>query len=372
MRLRQQPRLHVAHEVRVELLQDRRRRVVGVRPVHTVEILAKELLQKRQLPRIHLAAAASRVHSVHPGPFLDQGLENLSPLRRVLLRRVLLHQPPQCTAFVADHGLAQIVHIPETHEVGQCRDVLRDIQNLVRNGVHRDAVRQCLRNRARTPVLPLERAFGADRTARLPERTVRLARLVLQGQDPLIPRQLREVALGKRGRRTLVYGLRGYVQALDSRIGQARHLPFARQDLQRGVDLVGGIDLAVPVGVVCLEGVEASEGQGPIRQGHDVAEQLTSVVRLAVEVLVQHQKRVRLVDPPRELVEAVGVQVKKRRVLQLHLPVPVQVQDQRVASGGGALRSTPISRKTQTQRLTSALRKQNVSGPIHCCPPNRS
>ena len=147
---------------------------------------------------------------------------------------------------------------------------------------------------------------------------------------------IREVALGKRRRRILVHGFRGQIEALDSRIGQARHLPLARQDLQRGVDLVGGIDLAVPVGVVCLEGVEASEGQGPIRQGHDVAEQLTSVVRLAVEVLVQHQKRVRLVDPPRELVEPVGVQVKERRVLQIYLPVPVQVQDQWVAADRGA------------------------------------
>ena len=94
---------------------------------------------------------------------------------------------------------------------------------------------------------------------------------------------IREVALGKRGRRILVYGRRGQVQALDSRIGQARHLPLARQDLQRGVDLIGGVDLPVPVGVVCLEGVETREGQGPIRQGHGVAEQLAPVVRLAVE-----------------------------------------------------------------------------------------
>ena len=63
---------------------------------------------------------------------------------------------------------------------------------------------------------------------------------------------IREVALGKRRRRTLVYGLRGHVQALDPRIGQARHLPLARQDLQRGVDLIGGVDLPVPVGVVRL------------------------------------------------------------------------------------------------------------------------
>ena len=127
------------------------------------------------------------------------------------------------------------------------------------------------------------------------------------------------------------------VQALDSRIGQARHLPLARQDLQRGVDLVGGVDLPVPVGVVCLEGIEARESDGPIRQGHGVAEQLASVVRLPVEVLVQHQKRVRLVDPPRELVKAVGVQVKERRILQLHLAVTVQVQNQWVAAGRGGL-----------------------------------
>ena len=59
---------------------------------------------------------------------------------------------------------------------------------------------------------------------------------------------IREVALGKRRRRTLVYGLRGHVQALDPRIGQVRHLPLARQNLQRGVDLVGGVDLPVSVG----------------------------------------------------------------------------------------------------------------------------
>ena len=288
MRLRQQPRLHVAHEVRVELLQDWRRRVVGVRPVHSVEVLAEELLQKRQLPRVHLAAAASGRQSIHPSPLLDQGLENPSPLRRVLLRRVLLHQSPQRTAFVADHGLAQVVHVPEAHEVGQRRDVLRDIQGFSGDGVHRDAVGQCLRNRARTSVLPLERALGTDRAARLPERTVRLAYLVLQGQNPFLPRQLREVALGKRGRRISVYGLRGQTQTFDSRIGQARHLPFARQNLQRGVDLVGGVDLPVPVGVVRPEGVEAREGDGTVRQCHGVAEQLTSVVRLPIEVLVQH------------------------------------------------------------------------------------
>ena len=36
---------------------------------------------------------------------------------------------------------------------------------------------------------------------------------------------IREVALGKRGRRISVYGLRGQTQTFDSRIGQARHLP---------------------------------------------------------------------------------------------------------------------------------------------------
>ena len=152
---------------------------------------------------------------------------------------------------------------------------------------------------------------------------------------------IREITLGKRRRRTLVYGLRGHVQALDPRIGQARHLPLARQDLQRGVDLVGGVDLPVPVGVVCLEGVETREGDGTVRQSHGVAEQLTSVVCLSVEVLVQHQERVRLVDPPRELVKAIGVEVEKRRVLQLHLPVTVQVQKQRVAAGGGSTCTTP-------------------------------
>ena len=78
------------------------------------------------------------------------------------------------------------------------------------------------------------------------------------------------------------------------------------------------------------------EGDGPVRQSHGVAEQLASVVRLSVEVLVEHQKRVRLVDPPRELVEAVGVQVKERRVLQLHLAVTVQSQDQQIAAGRGS------------------------------------
>ena len=79
------------------------------------------------------------------------------------------------------------------------------------------------------------------------------------------------------------------------------------------------------------------EGDGPVRQSHGVAEQLASVVRLSVEVLVQHQERVRLVDPPRELVEAVGVQVNKiRRILQLHLAVAVQSQDQQIAAGRGS------------------------------------
>ena len=202
-------------------------------------------------------------------------------------------------------------------------------------------VSQCLRNRARTPVLPLERAPVADRPARLPERMVRLVRLLLQGQDPLLLRQLREAALGKRGRRILVHGLRGQVQAPGSRIGQARHLPLARQDLQRGVYLVGGVDIPVSVGIVRPEGVEARGGTGPVRQGYSVAEQLASVVRLTVEVLVQHQERVRLVDPPRELVKAVGVQVEIRCIFQFHLAVAVQVQDQRVNTGWGGASLTP-------------------------------
>lgn len=79
------------------------------------------------------------------------------------------------------------------------------------------------------------------------------------------------------------------------------------------------------------------EGDGPVRQSHGVAEQLTSVVRLSVEVLVQHQKRVRLVEPPHEFVEAVGVQVNKiRRILQLHLAVAIQSQEQQIAAGRGS------------------------------------
>lgn len=83
------------------------------------------------------------------------------------------------------------------------------------------------------------------------------------------------------------------------------------------------------------------EGDGPVRQSHGVAEQLASVVRLSVELLVQHQERVRLVDPPRELVEAVGVQVKERRVLQLHLAVAIQSQDQQIAAGKGSYLHPP-------------------------------
>ena len=45
-----------------------------------------------------------------------------------------------------------------------------------------------------------------------------------------------------------------------------------------------------------------------------------SIVRLAVEVLIQHQKGVRFVDPPRKLVEPVGVQVKNAAFFSSTLP----------------------------------------------------